>query len=86
MPAGKNRLPAIAIGNLDERGLAPRSHQRNDTPEGTDGYALDRAVELGLALVDAIDAALDPEPAASDAASDTTSNTTSDATEAATPA
>ena len=70
MPARRRHLPAIALGNLDERGLAPRSHQRNDTPATTDGYAIDRAVELGMALVDAIDATLDREPATTAATSD----------------
>jgi len=52
------RLPAITIGALDDRGLAPRSHQLSDTPELVDEAALDRAVEFGLLLIDAIDASL----------------------------
>ena len=57
-PARTRNIPAIAVGNLDERGLAPRSHQPADTLAHIDESALDRAVQLGLALVDAIDAAL----------------------------
>jgi hypothetical protein len=57
-PARLARLPAIAIGCLDERGLASRSHQRSDTADAIDEQALDRAVEFGLLLVDAIDAFL----------------------------
>jgi hypothetical protein len=36
--------------------------------DNVDKHAIDRAVTLGLVLVDAIDAALDPEPATSDEA------------------
>jgi hypothetical protein len=57
-PARLARLPAITIGCLDDLGLAPGSHQRSDTPETVDDQALDSAVELGLLLVDAIDAFL----------------------------
>ena len=57
-PARTRRLPAIAIGCLDDRGLAPRSHQPTDTPEAIDTAALDRAVQFGLMLVDAIDASI----------------------------
>ncbi len=58
LPARLARIPAITIGCLDESGLAPRSHQRQDTPGTIDQQALDRAVEFGLLLVDAIDAFL----------------------------
>jgi hypothetical protein len=61
-------MPAIAIGSLDPLGLAPRSHQSIDTTDRLDPVALDRTLELGLRLIDAIDAALEPEPAASDEA------------------
>ncbi len=33
LPARSRRLPAIAIGALDQQGLAPRSHQAADTPD-----------------------------------------------------
>jgi len=55
LPARSARLPAIAIGSLDERGLSPRSHQKSDTAADIDPAALDRVVEFGLLLVDAID-------------------------------
>jgi hypothetical protein len=58
LPARTAGLPAIAIGCLDGRGLAPRSHQRTDTPDRIDKAALDHIQELGLALARAIDASL----------------------------
>src|SRR5207237_8300747 len=36
LPARARRLPSIAIGCLDDRGLAPRSHQPGDTTEAVD--------------------------------------------------
>jgi hypothetical protein len=63
LPARSRRLPAITIGALDERGLAPRSHQATDTPERVDTRTVDRVVEFGLLLVDAIDAYLINRPA-----------------------
>jgi hypothetical protein len=62
LPARSRRLPAIAIGRLDERGLAPRSHQSKDTADQSDAKALDATVQLGLMLVDAIDAFLQDRP------------------------
>jgi hypothetical protein len=56
--ARTRRLPAIAIGCLDQRGLVPRSHQPTDITEQIDPAALDGAVEFSLMLVDAIDASL----------------------------
>jgi hypothetical protein len=64
LPARSRRLPAIAIGALDQLGLAPRSHQTADTPERLDTGSVDRVVEFGLALVDAIDAYLASRAAA----------------------
>ena len=64
LPARAAGLPAIAIGCLDGRGLAPRSHQRADTVESVDEAALDRTLELGLALAHAIDASLQTMEAA----------------------
>jgi hypothetical protein len=61
------RLPAITLGCLDDRGLAPRSHQRQDTSDAIDGRALDRAVEFALLLIDAIDAFLATERTATPA-------------------
>src|SRR4029077_6975008 len=50
------RIPSIAIGCPDERGLVPRSHQRTDPPAAIDPAAPDAAVQFGLLLVDAVDA------------------------------
>jgi hypothetical protein len=61
-PARAAGLPAIAIGCLDSHGLPANSHQKADTPERIDGTALDSALETGLALIKAIDAALAPDP------------------------
>jgi hypothetical protein len=58
LPARSRRLPAIAIGAVDQRGLAPRSHQAADTADRVDTGSVDRVVEFGLLLVDAIDAYL----------------------------
>jgi hypothetical protein len=58
LPARARQLPAIAIGCLDARGLVPRSHRSGDTPDALDHAAMERTLELGLALVDAIDADL----------------------------
>jgi hypothetical protein len=66
-PARLARRPAITFGCLDDRGLAPRSHQRQDTPDAVDEQALGRAVEFGLLLIDAIDAFLATDRAATPA-------------------
>jgi hypothetical protein len=58
LPARRARLPAITLGCLDRSGLAPRSHQRGDSPEALEEMAIDEAVEFGLRLVDRIDASL----------------------------
>jgi hypothetical protein len=63
LPARSRRLPAVAIGAVDQRGLAPRSHQPSDTPDRIDAGSIDRVVEFGLLLVDAIDAYLGSRPA-----------------------
>ena len=60
LPARAKGLPAIAIGCLDGRGLAPRSHQRTDTPDVIDETAVVEAIEFGLGLIDAIDVSLAP--------------------------
>ena len=54
LSALKRRLPAIAIGCIDDRGLVPRSHQDADTPENLDVVAIDDALQFALMLVDAI--------------------------------
>jgi hypothetical protein len=58
LPARSARLPAITLGCLDQNGLAPRSHQSQDTPDQIDPAAIDQAVEFALLLVDRIDAFL----------------------------
>lgn len=50
------RIPGMAIGAVDGSGLAPRSHQRTDTAGAVNPETVDRVVEFGLILVDAIDA------------------------------
>jgi hypothetical protein len=54
LPALTRRIPAIAIGSLDDRGVAPRSHQSADTPDKTDPKAMDDALQFALMLADAI--------------------------------
>ncbi|MGZ4286907.1 MAG: M28 family peptidase [Solirubrobacteraceae bacterium] len=54
LPALKRRLPAIAIGCLDDRSLAPYSHQAGDTEDNVDPKSLDDALQFALMLVDAI--------------------------------
>jgi hypothetical protein len=64
LPARTRGIPALTIGCLNARGLAPRSHQPTDVPTALDPIAMDRLVEFALTLVDAIDAELArPEPA-----------------------
>jgi hypothetical protein len=58
LPARSARLPAITLGCLDQKGLAPRSHQSQDTPDRIDLTAIDQTVEFALLLVDRIDAFL----------------------------
>ncbi len=56
LPARLRRLPALAIGCLSDPGFPPRSHQADDLPDAVDTQAVDRTVEFGLVLADAIDA------------------------------
>ena len=58
LPARKARVPGLSIGCQDDRGLVPRSHQMGDTADAIDPAAADAAIQFGLLLVDAIDAAL----------------------------
>ena len=58
LPARARRIPALTIGCLDARGLAPRSHQAGDTPAALDATAPDVLLQFALTLVDAIDADL----------------------------
>jgi hypothetical protein len=68
LPARAKGLAAIAIGNLNDRGLAERSHQAKDAASAIDRAKLDRTLELGLLLVDAIDQAVGAEDARTEAA------------------
>jgi hypothetical protein len=52
------RVPGIRIACLDERGISPRAHQEDDTPEHVDAAATDAALDLALGVVDALDARL----------------------------
>jgi hypothetical protein len=51
-------VPALRVGCLDERGIAPRAHQPDDTPEHVDAAAAEAALDLALGVVDALDAEL----------------------------
>ena len=64
LPALQRRLPAIAIGCLDDRGLAPRSHRPDDIPEHIDPKAMDDAVQFALMLIDAIGEYVENNPIA----------------------
>ena len=62
VPARLRRIPAVTIGAVDARGLIPHSHQSTDSPEAVQSAALDRVVETGMLLIDAIDASLATQP------------------------
>jgi hypothetical protein len=50
------RLPGVRIACLDARGLTPRAHQEDDTE--VDQAAMEAALDLALAIVDALDGEL----------------------------
>lgn len=58
LPARMAGIPALAFGCLDGIGVAPESHQPADIADHVDSAGLDRALQLGLLLVDGIDAAV----------------------------
>jgi Peptidase family M28 len=58
LPARTAGIPALTIGAVNDRGLAPRSHQASDQPDALDPAALDAVLEFALTVVDAIDADL----------------------------
>jgi hypothetical protein len=63
---GVGRLPAVRIACLDERGIAARSHQPDDTFEAVDPAATERAIDLALGVADGLAAELaasEPAPA-----------------------
>jgi len=66
LPAATSGVPAIAIGSLDHNGLARGSHQSSDTTGRVDIKTLSSVLQLGLALVEAIDDALDADPTTSE--------------------
>jgi hypothetical protein len=55
LPARLAGLPALTVGALDARGLAPRSHRPGDVLARLDGSAMDGVLELALTLVDGLD-------------------------------
>ena len=57
-PSRIRRLPAIRIACLDSRGIVARSHQPDDTADNADPAAATAALDLALAVCDAIDAEL----------------------------
>ena len=48
-------LPAITLGALDGRGVAPRSHRPDDLPEAVQESTIDAVVEFALLIVDRLD-------------------------------
>jgi hypothetical protein len=48
-------LRAIAIGCLDDRGIAPRSHLRTDTPDQLDPSSIDATTRAAVAIITAIE-------------------------------
>ena len=68
LPARARGLPALTLGAVDGRGLAPRSHQRSDVPEALEPAALDAVLQFALLLVDELDAELARATGRSDAA------------------
>ena len=57
-PSRVRRLPAIRIACLDPRGIVARSHQPDDTAPNADPTAPTAALDLALAVTDALDAEL----------------------------
>jgi hypothetical protein len=57
-------LRAIAIGCLDDRGVAPRSHLRTDTPEQLDPSSIDATTRAAVAIITAIERTIAPRTSA----------------------
>jgi hypothetical protein len=53
-------LPAISIGCLDERGLAPRSHQVTDVADALEPGSLQATMSFAIELITAIESSLRP--------------------------
>jgi Peptidase family M28 len=58
LPARARGLPALTLGAVDDRGLAPRSHQPADVPSALRPATLDAVLQAALLLVDELDAEL----------------------------
>lgn len=58
LPATLRHIPALSLGALDERGMVPRSHTAEDTPDRVELAAVERVIQFGLLLIDEIDAHL----------------------------
>ena len=61
---GVRGVPAVRVACLDERGVAARSHQPDDTAANVDLEAADRAIDLALGIADALAAELAASAAA----------------------
>lgn len=57
-PARARGLPSLSLGCIDDRGLAPRSHQGGDVLAALHPADMDRLLEFALTLVDDIDVEL----------------------------
>jgi hypothetical protein len=55
---GVRGFPAVRIACLDERGIAARSHQPDDTADAADPEAAERAIDLALGITDGLAAEL----------------------------
>lgn len=62
LPARLRGLPALSIGCLDPRGIAPRAHSAADTADAVDAAAVDRCLEFALLFIDALDRDLAARP------------------------
>lgn len=67
LPARSRSIPALSLGALDAHGLSPHSHDLTDTFGEVDLESVQRLVEFGLLLVDAVDDFLGRRAAASGA-------------------
>jgi hypothetical protein len=58
LAARRLRIPSLTVGCLDDRDLAPGSHQPGDVAAALDRAAHDQTAQFVLMLIDAIDAAV----------------------------
>jgi hypothetical protein len=61
---GARGHPAVRVACLDERGIAARAHQPDDTAEAADAASAERAVDLAIGIADALAAELGTASAA----------------------